>query len=144
MSCDSNAPQDASARSDSTRVVKVNRRKMKSHKTRLYCILLFLRASYSQGFATARSRGNNNIKTCMRIYTECPRGHRTSDLSFNVDLHVYALRRVQRWRVSTYAYSFVPHLLRVSQHITAQSVYTRICVLSRSTVTSGTLRICSN
>ena len=35
LSCDSDAPQVGSARSDSTRFVKVNRRKTKSHKTRL-------------------------------------------------------------------------------------------------------------
>jgi hypothetical protein len=34
---DSDAPQVGSARSDSARVVKVNRRKTKRRKTRLYC-----------------------------------------------------------------------------------------------------------
>jgi len=37
-SCDSDAPQVGSARSDSTRVVKVNRRKTNRRKTRPYCI----------------------------------------------------------------------------------------------------------
>ena len=37
MSCVSDAPQVGSARSDSTRVVKVNRRKTNRRKTRPYC-----------------------------------------------------------------------------------------------------------
>ena len=37
LSCDSDAPQVGSARSDSTRVVKVNGHKMNHHKTRSYC-----------------------------------------------------------------------------------------------------------
>jgi hypothetical protein len=37
LSCDSDAPQVGSARSDSTRVVKVNRR-----KTRPYCMCVFV------------------------------------------------------------------------------------------------------
>jgi len=36
LSCDSDAPQFGSARSDSTRVVKVNRRKANRRKTRPY------------------------------------------------------------------------------------------------------------
>ena len=36
-SCDSGAPQAGSGRSDSTRVVKVNRRKTNRRKTRPYC-----------------------------------------------------------------------------------------------------------
>ena len=38
LSCDSDAPQVGSARSDSTRVVKVNRRKTNRRKTRPYRI----------------------------------------------------------------------------------------------------------
>jgi len=38
LSCDIDAPQVGSAWSDSTRVVKVNRRKMNCHKKRPYCI----------------------------------------------------------------------------------------------------------
>jgi hypothetical protein len=38
LSCDGDAPQVGSARSDSTRVVKVNRRKTNRRKTRPYCI----------------------------------------------------------------------------------------------------------
>ena len=38
LSCDSNAPQVGSARSDSTSVVKVNRRKTNCWKTRPYCL----------------------------------------------------------------------------------------------------------
>jgi len=37
LSCDSDAPQVVSARSDSTRVVKVNRRKNNRRKTRPRC-----------------------------------------------------------------------------------------------------------
>jgi len=37
LSCDSDAPQVRSARSDSTRVVKVNRPKTNRRKTRPYC-----------------------------------------------------------------------------------------------------------
>jgi len=37
MSCDSDLPQVGSARSDSTRVVKVNRLKTNRRKTRPYC-----------------------------------------------------------------------------------------------------------
>ena len=37
-SCDTDAPHVGSARSDSTRVVKVNRRKTNRRKTRPYCI----------------------------------------------------------------------------------------------------------
>jgi len=37
FSCDSDAPQVGSARSDSRRVVKVNRRKTNRRKTRPYC-----------------------------------------------------------------------------------------------------------
>jgi len=39
LSCDSDAPQVGSARSVSTRVVKVNRRKTNRRKTRPYCIM---------------------------------------------------------------------------------------------------------
>jgi hypothetical protein len=42
LSCDSDAPQVGSARSDSTRVAKVNRRKTNRRKTRPYCILLLI------------------------------------------------------------------------------------------------------
>jgi hypothetical protein len=38
LSCDSDAPQFGSARSNLTRVVKVNHRKMNHRKTRPYCI----------------------------------------------------------------------------------------------------------
>jgi len=38
LSCDSDAPQVGSARSDWTRFVKVNRRKTNRRKTRPYCI----------------------------------------------------------------------------------------------------------
>ena len=38
LSCDSDAPQVGRARSDSARVVKVNRRKTNRRKTRPYCI----------------------------------------------------------------------------------------------------------
>jgi len=38
LSCDSDAPQVGSVRSDSTRVVKVNRRKTNRRKTRPYSI----------------------------------------------------------------------------------------------------------
>jgi hypothetical protein len=37
LSCDSDAPQVESAQSVSARVVKVNCRKIKQHKTRPYC-----------------------------------------------------------------------------------------------------------
>ena len=37
LSCDSDAPQVGSARSDSTRAVKGNRRKTNRRKTRPYC-----------------------------------------------------------------------------------------------------------
>ena len=37
LSCDSDAPQVGSACSESTSVVKVNRRKMNRRKTRPYC-----------------------------------------------------------------------------------------------------------
>jgi hypothetical protein len=40
LSCDSDAPQVGSARSDSTSFVKVNRPKTNRRKTRLYCIYL--------------------------------------------------------------------------------------------------------
>ena len=40
LSCDSDAPQVGSARSDSIRVVEVNRRKTNRRKTRPYCNLL--------------------------------------------------------------------------------------------------------
>ena len=40
LSCDSDAPQVGSARSDSTRAVKVNRRKTNRRKTKPYCIFL--------------------------------------------------------------------------------------------------------
>ena len=42
LSCDSDAPQVGSARSDSASVVKVNRRKTDLRKTRPYCILLYI------------------------------------------------------------------------------------------------------
>ena len=38
LSCDSDAPQVGSARSDWTRVIKVNRRKTNRRKTRPYCV----------------------------------------------------------------------------------------------------------
>ena len=41
-SCDSDAPQVGSARSDSTRVVKVNSRKMNRRKTRPYYIYIYI------------------------------------------------------------------------------------------------------
>jgi len=41
-SCDSYAPHAGSARSDSTSVVKVNRRKTNRRKTRPYCINVIL------------------------------------------------------------------------------------------------------
>jgi hypothetical protein len=41
LSCDSDAPKVGSARSDSARVVKVNRRKTNRHKTRPCCTLMF-------------------------------------------------------------------------------------------------------
>ena len=41
LSCDSDALQVGSARSDWTRVIKVNRRKTNRCKTRPYCTLLF-------------------------------------------------------------------------------------------------------
>jgi len=41
LSCDSDAPQAGSFRSDWTRFVKVNRRKTNRRKTRLYCISVF-------------------------------------------------------------------------------------------------------
>jgi len=44
LSCDSDAPQVGSARPDSTRFVKVNRRKTNRRKTRPYCICFFLKA----------------------------------------------------------------------------------------------------
>jgi hypothetical protein len=37
LSCDSDAPQFRSARSDLTRIVKVNRHKTNHHQTRPYC-----------------------------------------------------------------------------------------------------------
>jgi hypothetical protein len=40
LSCDIDAPQIGSARSDTTRVVKVNRRKTNRRKTRPYCIYI--------------------------------------------------------------------------------------------------------
>jgi len=40
LSCDSDAPQVRSARSDLTRVIKVNHRKMNHHKTRPYCTII--------------------------------------------------------------------------------------------------------
>ena len=40
LSCDSDAPQVGSARSNSTRVVKVNRPKTNSSKMRPYCTYL--------------------------------------------------------------------------------------------------------
>ena len=40
LNCDSDAPQVGSARSDSARVVKVNRRKTNRRKSRPYCILV--------------------------------------------------------------------------------------------------------
>jgi hypothetical protein len=50
LSCDSDAPQVGSGRSDSVRVVKVNRRKTNRHKTRPYCtyILSPFRPSHFQ------------------------------------------------------------------------------------------------
>jgi len=41
LSCDSDAPQVGSARSDSTMVVKVNRRKTNHRKTRSYCTFIY-------------------------------------------------------------------------------------------------------
>jgi len=46
FSCDSDVPQVGSARTDSTRVVKVNRHKMSHHKMRPYCIYI-LQNSFS-------------------------------------------------------------------------------------------------
>jgi len=46
LSCDSGAPQVGSARSVSTRIVKVNRRKTNLRKTRPYCALLAQCAVY--------------------------------------------------------------------------------------------------
>jgi hypothetical protein len=40
LSCDSDAPQIESARSDLARIVKLNRHKSKRRKTRPYCIVL--------------------------------------------------------------------------------------------------------
>jgi len=45
LSCDSDAPKVGSARSDWTRVVKLNRRKTKRRKTKSYCISLFVNKS---------------------------------------------------------------------------------------------------
>jgi len=42
MSCDSDASQVGSARSDSTRVVKLNRPKTNRRKTRPYCSYIVL------------------------------------------------------------------------------------------------------
>jgi hypothetical protein len=44
LSCDSDAPQVGSPRSESTKVVKVNRSKTKHRKTRPYCTFIYLRA----------------------------------------------------------------------------------------------------
>jgi len=44
LSFDIDAPQVGSARSDSTRVVKVNRRKTIRRKTRPYCISIYLKS----------------------------------------------------------------------------------------------------
>jgi len=41
-SCDSDAPQVGSARSDWTWVVKVNRRKTNRRKTRPYCVRVYI------------------------------------------------------------------------------------------------------
>ena len=41
LSCDSDAPQVGSARSDWTRVEKVNRRKTNRRKTRPYCTYVY-------------------------------------------------------------------------------------------------------
>jgi hypothetical protein len=46
LSCDSDAPQVGSARSDRTRVVKVNSRKTNHRKTRPYCIFTVLYILY--------------------------------------------------------------------------------------------------
>jgi hypothetical protein len=40
LSCDSDAPQAASARSDSSKVVKLNRHKTKRRKRRPYCVYI--------------------------------------------------------------------------------------------------------
>ena len=40
LSCDSDAPQVGTARSDTAKVVKENRRKTNHRKTRPYCIIL--------------------------------------------------------------------------------------------------------
>jgi len=40
LSCDNDAPQVRSARSDSKRVVEENCRRMNHHKTRSYCTLI--------------------------------------------------------------------------------------------------------
>jgi hypothetical protein len=48
LSCDSDAQKVGSARSDSTRVVRVNRRKTNCRKTRPYFILKFRFIHYSK------------------------------------------------------------------------------------------------
>ena len=55
----SHAPQVGSARSDSTRVVKVNRRKTNRRKTRPYCISYILMTSAKK--SRALSEGGNTI-----------------------------------------------------------------------------------
>ena len=49
LSCDSDAPRVGSARSDLTRVIKVNRRRMNHHKMRIYCTFMVNTTKMSAG-----------------------------------------------------------------------------------------------
>jgi len=69
LSCDSDAPQVGSARSDSTKVVKVNRRKTNRRKTRPYCTCIRHRwqatsCFYQLPFPILSSKSNTLSKNC--------------------------------------------------------------------------------
>jgi hypothetical protein len=79
LSCDSDAPQVGSVRSDWTRVVKVNRRKSNRRKTRPYCIF-HARGSIQQArrlflSATEISPIPRSNMACFQIF-QTPSGDR--------------------------------------------------------------------
>ena len=75
MSGDSDAPQVGSARSDSTRVLKVNRRKTNRHKTRPYCVYIshvFYCTEYKMyaylSTVISITKEHTNMKNCLPVH----------------------------------------------------------------------------
>jgi hypothetical protein len=67
LGCDSDAPQAGSVRSNSTRVVKVKRRKTNRRKTRPYSILNFLPVN-TPGYQASITEWNGNNMEDARIF----------------------------------------------------------------------------